>query len=337
MTQGSKLLLVDGDMVAFSCAAAVEYGKEPEDVNFSDIQMAMNGLMKRIVGRTAPTEIIVLISGDTNMRHVICPEYKDNRKDVWRPDNLKNAKATLMVEWNGVKMDGLEADDLMACLARHEYEMDMGKRGLIKQLIHKGPCKYDEVVIASLDKDLRQVGRLVPNGNGPKISHYQWERESLGVGEKVTVVEGFGELKVLIKATGKTTKKEVKGNGPKFFLWQLLVGDPTDGVMGCGVREEKVYKTGAKAGQSYMKRDGVGALEAFELLDKVQNYAQGLQVVATQYLLRFADGWKKELVKNGRLLYMAHTVKDGCKVQLWHYDGKTVEYFDLKTHQIVSA
>lgn len=329
------LLLVDGDMVAFSHAAAEEYGKESDQINFAKIQMSMDSKMKELINRHGATEYIVCISGDENMRHVISPDYKENRANVWRPENLKNAKAHLLVAWNGVKMEGLEADDLMAMFARHEYEMVMGKRNVIKQLIRKGPCKYDEVVIASLDKDLRQLGKSSPTGDGPTITHYQWERASQCIGEKSVTVCGLGELRLITKQTVKSKKTEVKGEGPIFFLWQLLTGDGTDGVIGCGVRELKIYKSGAKCGQEYYKRCGIGAVEAYELLKNCKTYAEGLKVVITEYIFRFADGWKKELLRNGRLLYMAHHVDDGGLVRLWHYDGKTIDRFDLKRKCII--
>lgn len=333
MSKKKILLLVDGDMIAFSHCAAEEYGKEPEDVSFAKIQMSMDSKMAYMQKRLQPTETLTLISGDENMRHTLFPDYKSNRDGVWRPDNLKNAKAHLMVAWNGMRMENLEADDLMGCFARHKYEVKMGKLNRIKELIRIGECDYDEVIIASLDKDLRQLGRM--GGKGPIIRHYQWERESAGIGEKLITVENFGELNLIIKQSGKTKKKEVKGNGPKFFLWQLLVGDSTDGVLGCGIREERIYKSGSKCGQSYMKRIGIGAVEAFELLDKAASYHEGLKIVATQYILRFADAWEEELLKNGRLLYMAHHIDEGHFVRLWHYDGKTIDRFDLKEQRIV--
>lgn len=330
------LLLVDGDMVAFSHCAAEEYGKEPEDISFGKIQMSMDSKMDFLTKRLGATEVITFLSGSLNMRHIISPDYKANRDGVWRPENLKNAKAHLQVAWNGYSFPYLEADDLMAMFARHDYEMTLGKRGVIKELIRKGASTYDEIIIASLDKDLRQVGRLIPNGNGPKITHYQWERESQGIGEKKITVEGFGSLRCIIKQSGKTKKKEIKGEGPKFFLWQLLTGDTTDGVMGCGIKVTKIRKTGKNAGEEYESRDGVGAVAAFEYLENAESYPQGLQIVATQYLLRFGETWKEELVKQGRLLYMAHHVDDGRYVRLWHYDGKTIDRFDLKEHRIVS-
>lgn len=333
MNKKRVLLLVDGDMIAFSHCAAEEYGKEPQDVSFAKIQMSMDSKMEFLSKRLGATEIITFISGDENMRHVIFPEYKANRDGVWRPDNLKNAKAHLMVAWNGMRMEHLEADDLLACFARHEFDVEMGKLNRIKKLTRIGPCTYDEVIIASLDKDLRQVGQF---GNvGPVIKHYQWERESQNIGEKIVIPKDYGELKCIIKDNGKTKKKEVKGDGPKFFLHQLLIGDSTDGVIGCGVRELKIYKTGAKAGQEYYKRDGVGAVESFELLDKTTSYQEGLQKVIAAYIMRFGDAWDEELLKNGRLVYMHHQIDEGRYVRLWHYNGAIIDRFDLKEQRVI--
>lgn len=330
------LLLVDGDMVAFSHCAAEEYGKDPEDINFAKIQMSIDSKMKFLSERLKATEVITFLSGSDNLRFDISEDYKSNREGVWRPDNLKNAKAYMQVAWNGYTFPHLEADDLMAMFARHDYEMVTGKRNVIKELVRLGPCTYDEVIIASLDKDLRQVGKLPGAISGPTIKHYQWERPSQNIGEKLLTVDGFGDLRCVIKQSGKTTKKEIKGEGIKFFLWQLLTGDGTDGVLGCGIREERIYKSGAKIGQRYMKRVGVGAVEAYELLKDVTDYRTGLKHVAAEYILRFADGWQEELVKAGRLLYMNHHVDDGHFVRLWHFDGKTIDRYDLKEKRIVS-
>lgn len=332
------LLLLDGDIIAFSHAASEEYGKESDDISFAKIQMSMESKVEYIQKRVGATQTITCISGDTNMRHVIFPEYKANRDDVWRPENLVNAKTTLMTMYDGIVADGLEADDLIGILSRNVVEMKMGKRGRVKSIKTVRPLTkedFDEIVIATLDKDMAQIGKSNPTGNGPTIKHYRWETKTSG--EKISTVIGFGELRLIIKDNGKVKKKEVKGNGAKFFLWQLLTGDTTDGIMGCGVSEKKIYQSGAKCGQEYEKRVGVGAVEAFELLEKVTSYPEGLDIVATQYLLRFADGWKEELIKNGRLLYMSNTVDKENKVRLWHYNPKIVEYFDLNTKQLILA
>lgn len=333
MSKKRILGLIDGDMIAFSHCAAEEYGKESEDISFAKIQMSMDSKMEFLTKRMNFTDTITFISGDENMRHVIFPEYKSNRDGVWRPENLKNAKAHLLVAWNGMKVEGLEADDLLACFARHKYDVEMGKRNVVKKLIDIGLCDYDEVVICSLDKDLRQLGRF--GNTGPVIKHYQWERESQGIGEKIVIPKDYGELNCIIKDNGKTKKKEVKGDGPIFFLHQMLIGDSTDGVLGCGVRELKVYKTGAKCGQEYYKRDGVGAIESYELLKGTTSYVEGLKKVIGAYILRFGEGWEAELLKNGRLVYMHHQIEEGRYVRLWHYKGGINDMYDLKEKRVI--
>lgn len=324
------LLLVDGDMIAFSHAAAEEYGKPEEEINFAKIVQSMDSKMKFLINRLEATDYIVCFSDSTNFRHVLEPNYKANRDGVWRPVNLKNAKAMLMTAWEGCWKPGIEADDLLGMLAKFKYDLKMGKRGEIKSMTNLGPrTDYDEVIIATLDKDIPQIGKANPAAPGAKIKHYRWETPHAG--EKLRTVEGFGELKCIIKQSGKTKKKEIKGNGAKFFLHQMLIGDSTDGIMGCGNLVDKIYKTGAKAGQAYQRREGVGAVESFELLDKATTYAEGLQIVMQQYRRFFGANWEKEFILTGRLVYMAIHMVEGTKVRLWHYDPKVVEYVETKT------
>lgn len=323
-------------MVAFSHSAAEEYGKESEDINFAKIQMSMDSKMEFIARRVQATDVITLISGDNNFRHTIDPNYKANRDGVWRPENLKNAKAYLMANWDGLIVDGLEADDVIACMARYHYELELGKRGKVRKMIFKGlQDQYDEVYIATLDKDMGQITKSSPELNSAKIFMYRWETQHQG--EKITPLEGFGELKCIIKQSGKNKKKEIKGYGPKFFLWQLLTGDSTDGIMGCGVSEKRIYKTGAKAGQEYEKRVGIGAVEAYELLANVANYSEGLKVVINQYILRFAEDWEKMLLLNGRMLYMATRVYEDNTVNMWHYNPSIKDRISLKTLEFIPA
>ncbi|MBI0275430.1 hypothetical protein I6H07_06220 [Hafnia alvei] len=324
MAESRNILLVDGDMVAFSHAAAEEYGKEDGDISFSRIQMSIDSKMEFMTRRLKADKVITFMSGDNNFRFAINPKYKANRDGVWRPQNLKNAKAHMQTCWDACRMNGLEADDLLSCFAKYHYEPNMGKRGLIKTLEHLGfKNPEDKIYIASHDKDLKQISATA----------YAWETQTKG--EKLVEVSGFGELHVIIKDNGKVKKKEVKGCGPKFFLWQMLTGDSTDGVMGCGVSETKVYKSGAKCGQEYQKRVGIGAIEAFELLVDSKTYAEGLNIVIKQYARVFGNNWEKELLISGRLLYMVNNIVDGNKALMWHYDTSVKHYFDLKEQKLV--
>lgn len=71
------------------------------------------------------------------------------------------------------------------------------------------------------------------------------------------------------------------------LLWmQMLTGDSVDNIMGCGERVDRVYQSGAKEGQTYRSRVGVGPQKAEKILDSVkpsQYYAVVLREYITTY------------------------------------------------------
>jgi 5'-3' exonuclease len=52
---------------------------------------------------------------------------------------------------------------------------------------------------------------------------------------------------------------------------QMLTGDGTDNIIGCGKRVTKVYASGVKKGEKYMTRVGVGPKEAVRILQDSDN------------------------------------------------------------------
>lgn len=302
---GERTLLLDGDLAIFSICAACEYGAEEGAVNFNDIARAIDGKFKFLQNRVGASKMRVFLTDSYNFRTTIMEEYKANRDDVWRPYHLKNAQAYVRAYFDAESVVGLEADDLMA--------------------IHQ---KTDgTTIIATIDKDLLQLAG----------DHYKWETQHAG--EEFITVSGFGDLRVIEKKSGKTTKKEVKGQGPIFFCHQLLIGDGTDGVIGCGVRESVQVKTGAKAGEWKEKRVGVGAVTSYELLKKTTSYKEALQKVILEYKKVFGDKWEHNLLRNGRALFMTRKMveENGENlIRLWHWRGvENVEWLNLSTKELV--
>ena len=293
--------LVDGDMIAFSCCAALEYGLDnPADVNFNEIAEVMDNkliFLKRYLGIK---KLRVFLSDDYNFRYDVAHDYKSNRDGVWRPYNLKNAKAHLRAFWNAEQEHGLEADDLMSIYQDR---------------------KNNSTVIITLDKDLKQVPGC----------HYSWERKDIG--EKKQIVTPLGHLEMVIKGT-TTKRKEIKGDGFLFFMHQLLVGDSTDGVMGCGKRELKTVKSGKNAGQQVERRVGIGAVESYEALKNCTSMSEAFQKVRHLYeCIHEPSEWKAELLKTARLVHMLDTLPDEHGViTLWHYrkDDREASMFSLK-------
>lgn len=293
-------LLIDGDLLVFSSCAAVEYGKDPSEFTLEEILRNIEGRIITMQQRLKARKVRIFFTAKDNFRYVIDPMYKANRDGAWIPISLQDAKAHITAMYHGEMEAGLEADDLLA--------MNQKTDG--------------STIIATIDKD-------IPQCRGP---HYRWETQHQP--EATFIVSGHGELNL----TKKGNKSKVTGNGPRFFCYQLLIGDPTDGVMGCGQLVNKVYKTGVKAGQPYTQRDGIGPVEAYHLLEHAITYSRCMDIVRAQYRHRFGDAWQEELLKAGRCLYMVQKKNFLGQFQLWHYDAAQLKdsWYDPAISAVVS-
>jgi 5'-3' exonuclease len=342
MKDEDMYVLIDGDLLVFSVAAAVEYKvrerAETEEWEADDwleylpsILRSIDSKIEFILQRLKATKYKVFFSCSNadNFRTTVMPEYKANRANVWRPENLKVAIAETARVHPSETVKGLEADDLLA-----HYQKPDGS-----------------TCIVTLDKDLLQC----------RGAHYRWETQHAG--EKFISVTGHGHLRLDVtckscketteanrdnyltaskscqawgvKLDSKNSKKEVKGGGALWFLYQCLIGDPTDGIIGCGKMTQQVYKTGKKAGQKYEKRKGVGSIAAFELLNPYLTYSSALAVVKAEYVREFGGAWVRELLKQGRCVYMVKNILPNGLQHLWHYDSSVKEYFDAELQEIV--
>ena len=114
----------------------------------------------------------------SNYRFKIYPEYKANRKNVVKPVHFEALRAFAIRHMGAVVCTGMEADDML-CIRAHEIGLD-------------------EVVIISVDKDMKQV----------PCRHYDWRKKSPIL--HVTPWEGWC-----------------------LFYTQLLTGDTVDNIKGC--------------------------------------------------------------------------------------------------------
>lgn len=127
------IALVDGDIVAYRCAASAE--KEDRDISFMRADIMMNDLMSE----TGGTSHKVFLSGkrENNFRFKVNSEYKANRVDMVRPIHLEATKEFLVTHWQAQVCQDYEADDGMGIEQREQG-----------------------TVICSIDKDLLQVPGL---------------------------------------------------------------------------------------------------------------------------------------------------------------------------------
>lgn len=130
--------LIDGDLVAYRNAASAE--NEPLEICLSRVDSLIDTIMRE----TSATEYMVALSGETNFRYSIYPEYKAHRKDKQRPKWLPEAQQYLKDKYNAIEAVNCEADDLLGV-----WQCTLGK----------------DTIICTLDKDLR----MIPG------KHYSWE------------------------------------------------------------------------------------------------------------------------------------------------------------------
>lgn len=253
--------LIDGDLLVFQVCAAAEYGREPEEVDYEDVQRAIESKVWN-VRKEAGCDDYRLFFTDGNYRHFITGDYKANRAGVWRPECLSSAVTFCKLFLKGESQKGLEADDLLA----------------INQT--------EATVICTLDKDLLQVdGR-----------HYRWPHASKD-GYITDVVDGWRNL-----------------------YYQGLIGDSTDGIIGCGKRTTAVYKSGAKKGQEYTRRVGVTPKPAKALIDSCDTEEQAIKAVKSEYRKVFEDcRWCAKFFQQMRLVHMVREF-DGTYAKLYGGD-----------------
>jgi DNA polymerase-1 len=132
--------LIDMDIVCFRCAASAE--EDP----FGIAQWRASDLFDQIIEKTNSDSYKAYLTGATNFRKKIYPEYKANRTAP-KPKHLDDLRIWAVEHLNAeVATDGLEADDLL------------------------GINQTEDTIICSLDKDLLQI----PG------KHFSWEINGKG-------------------------------------------------------------------------------------------------------------------------------------------------------------
>lgn len=198
-----KVLLLDADIVAYVAASVsqsdIDWGNDvhTHDVDRDKAYYEVDRLVtETMIDLDADKVMICLTDPERNFRNDVYPEYKMNRKDLERPELLNEMKQHLAHEYQSFIRPGLEADDIMGILATYP------------RLLYKQLGKIDEVIMVSIDKDMRTIPAKFFNPN----------HEHLGVMDI----------------------SEEDAN--RFLMWQTIVGDRVDGYPGCpGVAEGGKY------------------------------------------------------------------------------------------------
>lgn len=140
------------------------------------------------------TDVLIVIGGPTNFRTrlpLLYSCYKD-RKDNYRPPNLKGVRDLLITLYPYQFSDDCEADDL---IGHYQY---LGRNDM-------------SYIVVTEDKDAVQTPGFILN---PRT-------------EEIIDCNGFGELNLITKVSSSGSNSyKVKGRGRKFLYYQLIHGDP---------------------------------------------------------------------------------------------------------------
>jgi DNA polymerase-1 len=188
-------LYIDGDVVAFQCAASREQAVEWAEgywtwnVSFAEVTNAIVTTVERVADTLEGDPVLCLTDPDRNFRKDILPSYKLHRTTQKKPLVLLAVKRWLVEEMGAVMRPGLEGDDCMGILATRP--------------------RPGEKIIVSIDKDMKTIP-----GNYVRT-------RAVVDSEGVQLVGAYDVVEI--------SKDEADYN----HLFQTLTGDITDGYSGC--------------------------------------------------------------------------------------------------------
>lgn len=83
------------------------------------------------------------------------------------------------------------------------------------------------------------------------------------------------------------------------FFYQMLIGDNTDHIIGCGEKRPVM-----RGGKEVMWRHGVGPKAAHKLIDGCTTVTGLYHTVRIEYLRLFPETWECNMLENARLLFV---------------------------------
>lgn len=268
-------LLIDGDVIAFIAAAAVqknvqdEYGNVSGWADLAEGKAVAAGLIARYKETLEPgikkTVTVILSDPHANWRYDVDHNYKSNRKELVKPMLLDFLKQYLRDEYDAIHLPRLEADDTLSLLATDP----------------RLPAPGLKTIIVGRDKDFKSIPGY----------HHQYGH---------------------VDANGKPIVDYITlEEANRWHAIQSLSGDMTDGFPGCPgigmlragriidecallVPEKGWITRGINKGTETVKWSKVPAANVWECI--VSNYekvglseAEALTTARLAHLLRYGD------------------------------------------------
>jgi DNA polymerase I len=195
------IALLDGDIVAYRCAATAE--NDPVEVAL----VRADELIKRILHETEAHSYECFLTGSGNFRLTFNPEYKANRKDLPKPKWLQQVREHLVINWQASVEENQEADDALGI-----YQ-----------------CANKDTTICSIDKDLLQIPGFHYNFvtgehreifNIPAIRHFYYQ---LIMGDRTDNIFGFdGKARATIPKKLQTVIDELQSYDDEHDMFDFV-------------------------------------------------------------------------------------------------------------------
>lgn len=130
-----KTLLVDADIVAYRSA----FSGDTERLAKNKVDDLMTFIIDRTLVFSSGNDYTSYLTGKGNFRYdvAVTVEYKGNRKKTEKPIYLDACRNHVVDRWNGVVINGQEADDAIGIAA--------------------SKSNPETTVVASIDKDMLQI------------------------------------------------------------------------------------------------------------------------------------------------------------------------------------
>lgn len=288
-SDSQRIVLIDADIFRYQVGAIMtkhpfvegEFIPAPPEHICKQVDL----LIESILEDCGTSQFRCFFTGKGNFRDEIATlqPYKGNRDpSVARPYHFKTVEEHILATYPAHIEEGREADDILAEIQFRDWFKVMSSGGEESAL---------STIIASRDKDLRNVPGM----------HYSW-----ACGENQPV-----------KPLRYISIQEALSN----FYYQMLIGDNTDNIIGCGMKHETKWgwmkdeegndlldEQGNKVPRMMMRRKGVGSSKAIKIINSCDNFEELHDKVHSCYVEVFGvDDAEKYMLENARLLHVGHS------------------------------
>ena len=315
----NRKVLIDADIFRYQVGAVNMKHPFLEDefipASIEYIHKLVDDLIKSTIRACGATDYVCVLSGKGNFRDDIAKQavYKGNRNpNLTRPFHFKTVEDHIKVSHPYFETSGIEADDWLGTQQYEDWKSSVFDE-LTKTYGETNPSKL-VTIIASRDKDLRTVQGW----------HYSW-------------------------ACGKKQPEKplyyiTPYDGMHMFMYQMLIGDNTDNIVGCGIRSEVKWGFVKDEGGNFLldenekkvpnlvlRRKGIGKSKAIKLLEEANTVRDMLDIVTKEYKELFPDNYEEIMIENARLLFIGQMVD---KLFEWSWLDK---YLDVKNPTNMTA